>query len=349
MWTQVVISPTITIKEALAIINEHAYRAAFVVDAQKKLIGLVTDGDVRRGLLNNISLTKPVSAIMNKAPVFCYEKDATPGVIHELLVKNRFLHVPIVDDEYRLVDILTYDNFLKIKKRDNPVFIMAGGFGTRLKPLTDNCPKPMLKIGDKPILERIMLHLKKCGFHRFYFSTHYLAEQITEYFGDGKKWDVSIQYVYEAQPLGTGGALSLLPDDIGNLPLIMTNGDVLTKVDFAQLLDFHDEHESCATVGVREYYHQVPFGVIEMDGHYIKGMVEKPRHRSFVNAGIYVLQPEVVKSLKNDEKIDMPTLLGNHMSDGSKISSFPIHEYWLDVGRMDDFELAQRDVEAGIF
>ncbi len=347
MWTKAIIAPNITVKEALQVINDNAYRAAFVLD-NGKLIGMVTDGDIRRGLLKNIGLDDEVSKIMNRSPIFCYQEDVSPQNIKEILIKHRFLHVPIVDNNHHLVNVLTYDSFLQTKKLDNPVFIMAGGFGTRLKPLTDNCPKPMLRIGDKPILERIMLHLKKCGFYNFYFSTHYLAEQITDYFGNGEQWGVSIKYVYEEQPLGTGGALSLLPDEL-NLPLIVTNGDVMTKVDFAQLLSFHNDHESCATVAVREYYHQVPFGVIEIDGHYIKGMVEKPRNHSFVNAGIYVLQPEVIKSVKSNEKIDMPTLLLNHMSNEQKISCFPIHEYWLDVGRMDDFELAKRDVEAGIF
>lgn len=348
MWNKAVIAPDITVKDALKVINDSSYRAAFVVE-NEKFLGLVTDGDIRRGILNDVVLTDSVTKVMNDRPVFCYQKNVTPEVIKEILVTHRFLHVPILDEQHRLVDVLTYDNFLKIRKLDNPVFIMAGGFGTRLKPLTDNCPKPMLKIGDKPILEWSMLHLRKCGFHNFYFSTHYLADQITSYFGNGEKWGVSIKYVHENQPLGTGGALSLLPEDIGDLPLIMTNGDVMTKVDFSQLLDFHKEHESCATVALLEYYHQVPFGVIEVDGYYIKGMVEKPKYRSFVNAGIYVLQPEVVRSVKKNERIDMPTLLLNHMAAEKKVSCFPVHEYWLDVGRMDDFELAKRDVAAGIF
>lgn len=349
MWQDAVIRPDTTIKQALKVIDEHAYRAVFVVDDSDKFVGIVTDGDVRRGLLMDIDLNQSIVYVTNTDPVVCKEEDVSPERIKQILNNNRFLHVPIVNNKNQLVDVVTYDMLSKVKKRENPVFIMAGGFGTRLRPLTDNCPKPMLKIGDIPILEHIMRQFITRGFYRFFLSTHYLAEQITNYFGDGSKWDVEIQYVHESTPLGTGGALGLLPKSKITEPMIVINGDVMTKIDFGRLVDFHDQIDCVATMCVREYTHDIPFGVLEIDGHFIKDMKEKPTHRSFVNAGIYVLEPSIVNKVKENQKIDLPSLLEIQISEGKAVTAFPIHEYWLDVGRMDDFELATRDVEAGIF
>jgi NDP-sugar pyrophosphorylase family protein len=222
---------------------------------------------------------------------------------------------------------------------------MAGGFGTRLRPLTDNCPKPMLKVGDKPILEILVRSFIKAGFVNFYISTHFMPEQIHEYFGNGSGLGVNIVYVHEDSPLGTGGALGLLPDDLPkNLPLIMINGDVLTTVDFKRLLTFHNENQADATMCVREYDYQVPYGVINGEGNKITSMVEKPIQRFFVNAGIYIVSPKVIQSVPANHKIDMPTLLEQHMQKTDNILMFPIHEYWLDIGRMDDFKRAQMDI-----
>ncbi|EYU14226.1 nucleotidyltransferase family protein, partial [Photorhabdus aegyptia] len=216
--------------------------------------------------------------------------------------------------------------------------------GTRLKPLTDSCPKPMLKVGDKPILEILVTRFSKLGFKNLYISTHYMPDQIMEYFGDGSEWGVSIQYVYEEKPLGTGGALGLLPENIPNLPLIMVNGDVLTTIDFERLLKFHIKHSPTATMCVREYDYQVPYGVIKGDGHRIIGMQEKPVHRFFVNAGIYIVSPRLFKAVPKNKKIDMPTLLEGEISNNKDVLMFPIHEYWLDIGKMDDFQRAQCDI-----
>ncbi len=349
MWKDAVVTPDMTIKETLRVINEHACRIAFVVEEENKLVGIVTDGDVRRGLLADLTLDEKVINIINKSPIICNKKEATPENVRKIINDNHILNLPVVDDDNRLIDVFTYDNLERNLKKDNPVFIMAGGFGTRLRPLTDNCPKPMLKIGDLPILEHILNRFIENGFHQFYFSTHYLAEQIRDYFGDGSKWDVSITYIHEEKPLGTGGALGLLPKDEIKLPLIVINGDVMTKIDFGHVVDFHNERQSIATMCVREYVHNVPFGVIEIDGYYVQSMIEKPSHRNFINAGIYVLDPDIVKAVPFDKKVDLPTVLQGYMDQGERVSSFPIHEYWLDVGRIDDFELAQRDVHSGVF
>jgi NDP-sugar pyrophosphorylase family protein len=220
---------------------------------------------------------------------------------------------------------------------------MAGGFGTRLRPLTNNCPKPMLKVGDKPILEQILINFVEAGFYRFYISTHYMPEVISDHFGNGEKWGVNIQYVHEEVPLGTGGALGLLPHDEIDHPMFMMNGDLLTSLNFHSFLEFHESHGSIATMCVREYEHQVPYGVITSEGIYIKSMIEKPVHRFFVNAGIYLLDPKMVRSVEPGTCIDMPTLLEQQIENDNSVTMFPIHEYWLDIGRMDDFQRAQTE------
>jgi NDP-sugar pyrophosphorylase family protein len=221
---------------------------------------------------------------------------------------------------------------------------MAGGFGTRLHPLTHDCPKPLLKVGDKPILEIILEGFINAGFHRFFISTHYLPEMIRAHFGDGKRWGVSIRYVHESEPLGTGGALGLLPLDEIDQPIFLMNGDLLTTLDYRGLLDFHKAQGSIATMCVREYEYQVPYGVIQSEGHRITSMLEKPVQRFFINAGIYVLSPELVMSVKSDTRIDMPALLEQAIAQGGQVNMFPIHEYWLDIGRMEDFHRAQAEV-----
>lgn len=343
-WQQTLISQTSTIKEALQIINREALRVAVVVDQDKKLLGMVTDGDIRRGLLNDLTLSDTVDQVMNSNPVFA-EVGVSKAQLVELMELKQILSVPLLDHEGRVVGLETLHGALSQETYQNPVFIMAGGFGTRLRPLTDNCPKPMLKVGNKPILETVIRSFIKAGFCNFYISTHYMPEQIHQHFGDGSDLGVKISYVHEEEPLGTGGALGLLPEDLPkDLPLIMINGDVLTKVDFQRLLSFHVENDADATMCVREYDYQIPYGVIDGEGSRITSMVEKPIQRFFVNAGVYVVSPRVIQSVKKNQKIDMPTLLEKHMEERQKVLMFPIHEYWLDIGRMDDFNRAQMDI-----
>lgn len=341
-WKKVVITPIVSIKDALKIIDKEALRVALVVD-NNKLVGMVTDGDVRRGILKGVELTDPVSKIMNETPQSA-NVNLDTEVLRKTMQQRQILSLPLVDDEGCLVGLKTLYDTLTVKKRENPVFIMAGGFGTRLKPLTDKCPKPMLKVGGKPMLETLITNFKNHGFYKFYISTHYLPEVIMDYFGTGEKFEVEITYVYEETPLGTGGALSLLPNTLPNEPLIMINGDILTNVDFSKVLDFHIKQASDATMCVRDYEIKIPFGVIEGDGHEITAMVEKPTYRYFVNAGIYIISNHIINSLPKNKRIDMPTLFEIKQKEGLKTLKFPIHEYWLDVGRHDDFNKAQVDV-----
>ncbi len=343
-WQKTLISETSTIKQALEIINSEALRVAVVVDHNQKLLGMVTDGDIRRGLLNDLLLTDSVAKVMNLNPITALQYTSKEQLVR-LMDQKQILSVPLLNRDGQVVGLETLHSALSNEKYRNPVFIMAGGFGTRLRPLTDNCPKPMLKIGDKPILETVIRSFIKAGFSDFYISTHYMPEQIHQHFGDGSDLGVSISYVHEETPLGTGGALGLLPEDMPiDLPLIMINGDVLTKVDFQRLLSFHLENDADATMCVREYDYQIPYGVINGDGNRITSMVEKPIQRFFVNAGIYVLSPRIIHSVEKNQKIDMPSLLESHMEERQKVLMFPIHEYWLDIGRMDDFKQAQIDI-----
>nr|WP_321239565.1 nucleotidyltransferase family protein [uncultured Tolumonas sp.] len=343
-WEKVVLSPEHSVRDALAVINEEALRVCLVVDEERHLLGVVTDGDVRRAILNNISLTQSVTAVMNPTPITVSAK-LTRAQLLETMRDRSILSLPVVDEAGKLIGLETWEQAAQAPSYDNPVFIMAGGFGTRLRPLTDSCPKPMLKVGDKPILETLLNQFLKAGFKNIYISTHYMPEQITGYFGDGFAWGAKIRYVHEETPLGTGGALGLLPADIPAMPLIMINGDVLTTVDFNRLLDFHNKYQPVATMCVREYDYQIPYGVISGDGHHILEMQEKPIQRYFVNAGIYVVSPKLFTNVPRQERIDMPTLLEQQIAKQEDVLMFPIHEYWLDIGRMDDFHKAQLDIK----
>ncbi|MBA6353601.1 nucleotidyltransferase family protein [Colwellia sp. BRX9-1] len=341
-WKNILVQPTATIQEVLKVIDSEALQLALVVDTDNRLLGTVTDGDIRRALINDLSLCHPISEIMFTTPTVAEFRTSKDKIL-ELMNAKQLNSIPILDNGI-VVGLETIHHITQKAKYDNPVFLMAGGFGTRLKPLTDNCPKPLLKVGDKPILETVLLSFIKSGFHDFYISTHYLPEMVREYFGNGTKWGVSINYVHEENPLGTGGALGLLPNTLPDLPIIMMNGDVLTKVDLVALLVFHNDNNANATMCVREYEYQVPFGVIESEGNTIKSMVEKPIKRFHVNAGIYVVGREIIEGVNNNEVVDMPTLLERYLD--NKVLMFPFHEYWLDIGRMDDFKRAQEDYKA---
>lgn len=341
-WKNILISPSLSIKDTLEVIDKEALQLALVVDETERLLGTVTDGDIRRAIIHNTSLDTPVSEIMFTSPTVAPLGSSRKELL-AIMESKGLLSIPILDGD-RVAGLQTLHHVVQQNSYDNPVFLMAGGFGKRLRPLTDDCPKPLLKVGDKPILETVLLSFIKHGFSKFYISTHYLPEMIREHFGDGSRWGVSIQYIHESDPLGTGGALGLLPSDLPDMPIIVMNGDVLTKIDFEKLLHFHNEKQSKATMCVREYEYQVPFGVVESDGYLIKSMIEKPVQRFHVNAGIYVINKDIVDSVNKNEYIDMPSLFEKHI-DNSQLLIFPFQEYWLDIGRMDDFKRAQIDIQ----
>jgi dTDP-glucose pyrophosphorylase len=330
-WNNILISPNESIQQALKIIDAEALKLALVVDENSYLLGSITDGDIRRALIQGISLSEPVSKIMFRSTTTALEGTPRERLL-ALMDDKQLLSIPLMKNG-KVVGLETLHQVMHKPKYDNPVFLMAGGFGTRLRPLTDNCPKPLLKVGDKPILETVLLRFIKAGFHNFYVSTHFLPEMVSDYFGNGEKWGVTISYVHENEPLGTGGALGLLPNNLPDLPVVVMNGDVLTKVNF----------DANATMCVREYEYQVPFGVIESDGHTIKCMVEKPVQRFHVNAGIYVISRAIIDSVDENEVVDMPSLLERYLD--NKVLMFRFYEYWLDIGRMEDYQRAQSDID----
>ena len=330
-----------TIKEALKIIDTGAIRIALVVDNKNKLLGTLSDGDIRRGLLNNLSLEDNIESLYFKNPTTAFEDDSKDKIIQKA-ISNQVYQIPIIDKDGILVDIVNLATLLNIAKKRNRVILMAGGLGTRLRPLTQDIPKPLLKVGNKPILETIIKNFASHGFINITISLNYKGEMIKEYFGDGSEFGVNIDYIEENIRLGTAGALSLIKDPPQE-PFFVMNADLLTDVNFSHLLDFHSYGNAQASMCVREYDYQVPYGVIETDGENISSIVEKPTQKFFVNAGIYVLSPKVFDYIPKNEFYDMPTLFNTLIEENKKVISFPIHEYWLDIGRMSDFEQAQSE------
>jgi dTDP-glucose pyrophosphorylase len=342
----IVLNKSSLIREALKVIDKGAIKIAIVVDKDEKVIGTLTDGDIRRGLLNGLTLDSSIDSLYFKEPILANINDSKESIVQKAISKQIY-QIPIIDDDGRLVKIEDLANLLKTKSRTNRVVLMAGGLGSRLRPLTEELPKPLLKVGNKPILETIIENFAKYGFVNITISVNYKADMIKEYFGDGSKFGVNIEYIEETKRLGTAGALSLIKDRPQE-PFFVMNADLLTNVNFTHLLDFHTFESSVATMCVREYDYQVPYGVIETDGSNIVSIKEKPVHKFFVNAGIYTLSPQVFEYIPKNEFYDMPTLFEDVIKDELKSISFPIHEYWLDIGRMSDFEQAQSEY-FGIF
>lgn len=339
-WRKVLLSPVESISRAIEILDIEAQRIVLIVGEENRLLGTVTDGDIRRGLLGHVSMDASVSEIMNKTPKVASADDSKETIM-SIIKTYDLLQVPLLDSSGSVVGMETLQHLISLKKYDNPVFLMAGGFGKRLHPLTIDTPKPLLKVGDKPILQSILESFINQGFHNFYISTHYKAEMVRDHFGNGDTWGVSINYVHEDKPLGTAGAIALLPEDISELPLIMMNGDLLTRINFEQLLQYHSESGGVTTMCVREYDFQVPYGVVTARDNCVEKILEKPVHKFFVNAGIYVLSSKLCQSVNEDVYLDMPDLLQNRIVEGDQVNMFPVHEYWLDIGRMEDFEKAQ--------
>lgn len=340
---KIILNKSDTIFHALELLDLYALRIVLVVDENSQLLGSVTDGDIRRGLLKGHGLQEPIEVIMHTKPYSIIKDSLSNKQIFEVMRERSLLVVPIINQNNQLVDVVTLNDLIQKKRKDNPVFIMAGGFGTRLRPLTDKCPKPMLPVGGKPLLETIISSFKEQGFYKFYISTHYLPEVIHEHFGDGGKFGIQINYVHETDPLGTGGALSLLPKTDIDLPFIVINGDVLTNMNFEKLIEFHNKNNAVATMCVREFQYQIPYGVVNSDQNIIQSMTEKPSYFFDINTGIYVISPKLLSQVKA-EFIGMPTILEQQIEKKQIVSSYPLHEYWLDIGHIEDYNRAQRDI-----
>lgn len=336
-WREIIVNETQTLLETMRLIDETSMQFAVVVDDNNRLLGTVTDGDIRRGILRGEGLEVPITSVMNVKPTTA-KYGATLAKYKQLMKSKKLKQLPIVNDQNQVVDVLFLDE-LQLSQNKNQVVLMLGGLGTRLRPLTNDIPKPMLKVGNKPIVETIVEGFKQYGYTNFVFSVNYKKEVIQNYFQTGEAFGVQIDYVEEEKRMGTAGALSLIENRPTDSFFVM-NGDLLTQVNFDQLMQFHVEQGAVATMCVREYEYQVPYGVIETNGTDLIAIKEKPVHRSFVNAGIYVLSPEVFDYIPQDTFYDMPTLFEKLIADGKKTSVFPIHEYWLDIGQVDDFQRA---------
>ena len=339
-YKKVLLSENATIKEALKVINSGAMQIALVVDDEQKLLGTLTDGDIRRAILNDMDLADPILPIINTNPIVCQIEDSKEKIL-EIAVAKKIYQIPIVDDG-RLVGIEEVDELLKTKTKSNKVVLMVGGLGTRLRPLTEHTPKPMLKVGNKPILETIIVNFKKHGFTNIILCVSYKAEMIEAYFKDGSDFGVNIEYVHENKRMGTAGALSLIKSNLDE-PFFVMNGDLLTDINFENMMDYHLSNHSVATMGVREYDFQVPYGVVNVEGQNILNIEEKPVHKFFVSAGIYVLSSAILQYIPKNEFYDMPTLFEKVIEEKKKSISFLIHEYWLDIGRIEEFEKANSE------
>ena len=330
-----------TVREAMALLGETQGLGLIVVNDSQKLLGTITDGDVRRSLLNGGSVDDFVEEVMCEEPLVSIQGNSVQDSYEE--AREKLLRIiPVIDQEKTVVDILFVDDHKNVA--DIPVVIMAGGLGSRLGSLTEDCPKPMLEVGGRPILEIIIDRLKQQGFSTFYISVNYMAEVIEHYFGNGKGFDCNIQYIRESKKLGTAGALSLLPSELPESLFVM-NGDLLTKVDFRNLREFHYSHKSPLTLGVRRFEHQVPYGVLSISGEYLGSLKEKPVESYFVNAGVYLLNTSLLKYIPHDDYFDMPALINTLIQQNIKVSCFPIVEKWIDIGQISHLNSARENYE----
>ena len=340
-WRELLVSPNESIREAIRRIDSGRAQIVLVVDAGGRLAGTITDGDVRRGILKGRSLDDAAERVMNPSPLTAHVNESREALLR--MMRQRQLHqIPLLDSTGRLAGLEVLDELLAPVERPNRVVIMAGGLGSRLRPLTDNTPKPMLRVGDKPILATIIETFAEYGFRDFCIAVNYKGQVVMDYFGDGSALGVKIQYLEEDRQLGTAGALALLKPGPQH-PLLVMNGDILTRVNFQHLLEFHQANGAVATMCVRNHDYQIPYGLVSVDGDRLIAIDEKPRHRCLVSAGIYVLEPEALQWVDAGQRFDMPTLFERLIGSGKRTAAFPIREYWLDIGRMEDFEQAAGD------
>lgn len=332
------ITPSVSIREAMRIIDNGAMKIAIVVDEDGKLIGTLTDGDIRRGLLKGMEMDNPIRDLYNHDPVSVKDSDPKDKII-ELAISRRIYQIPVVDDAGRVIRLAEIDQLLRQERHSNTVVLMAGGLGSRLRPLTDTTPKPMLPVGGRPILETVIGRFKKHGYSRFVVSLNYMGDIIRNYFGSGLSMGVDITYLEENKRMGTAGALGLL-DRTPNDSFFVMNADILTLVDFESLMDYHLRNGSDATMCIREYGMEVPYGVVRLNKDTIISIEEKPIQQFYVNAGIYVLTPEMLNLIPKGTPLDMTGLFEKAVATGMTTLSFPIREFWMDIGNPEDYERA---------
>ena len=337
------VSPKTSLSDVIKTIQDGEKQIALVVDNGQHLLGTITDGDIRRMIVSSRHLDTVADEVMQQSCTVARE-GASSAEIFELMRGRTLRHIPLVNEDRKVVDLAWISDLISQNDIDISAVVMAGGFGRRLAPLTDTVPKPMLPVGGRPIIDRIIQQLRETGIRRITVTTHYQADQITEYFGDGKQFGVDLSYVREDHPLGTAGALGLMnhSDD----PVLVVNGDILTRLDFGAMVAFHQESKADLTVAVRQYDFEVPYGVIECQGWDVRSLSEKPKFNVLINAGVYVIEPSVYQHVPQDQYCDMTDLIQLMIQQGRSVVSFPIIEYWIDVGQPTQYKKAQLDQKA---
>ena len=339
-----------TIEQTIEVIQKGGEGICLIIDNKKRLICPVTDGDIRRAILKKVPLNSPVSKLLELRS-YPQPTVAPAGTPHDELLKimreKMLRHIPLLDKQGRVVELVWISELLK-EELDLPMsaVVMAGGKGERLVPLTKKIPKPMLPLEDRPVMERIIGQLRKSGIKKVDITTNYKSDVIKNYFGNGASFGVDINYIDEDQPLGTAGSLGLLESP--QQPILVINGDVLTQLNFRAMYDFHKAHDAVMTVGVRKCEFKVPYGVVELNHDVeITEILEKPIQTFIVNAGIYLLEPNVFKYIPPGQPYQMPDLVDRLIKEKQKVISFPIQEYWLDIGHPEDYKQAKEDASHG--
>ncbi len=337
------------VQDAISCIEKNVKKVAVVVGEDYHLEGIITDGDIRRFFLEKKDFSLPIKELLEQKKKGPYpsplraSSQASKEELRKIMEENMIRHIPLVDEKNRICQLIT---LREVSQSSSPrAIIMAGGYGKRLHPLTQNLPKPMLPVGDRPLIEHTIENLKLAGIHHVYISTHYMPEKIKEHFGNGEEHDINLRYITEESPLGTAGAIRLLEES--EEPLLVINGDILTKLDYDTMLRHHQENKAALTVAVKKYDFKVPYGVVESEGFLVKGLVEKPSLSFFVNAGIYLLSPKSLQYIPKEKRFDMTELIEKLLEEKCSVHSFPIVEYWLDIGKHSDYEQAQNDARDG--
>lgn len=333
-----IVRPDQTVREAMQVISDNWRELALVADDALRVLGVITDGDIRRGLLNGLTMQSPASAVMTREYV-CVPPHADRAGVLDLMKARSIRQVPVIDGERRLVGIHFLEALIGTSEKPNAAVIMAGGEGRRLRPFTDTRPKPMMEVAGRPILERIVLHLVGFGIKRIFLSVNYLAHMIQDHFGDGERFGCAIEYLHENEPLGSGGALSLLPSGIDH-PLLVMNGDLVSQFDVSRMLAQHHREQAEATLAARHHQVDIPFGVLEVDGARLSRLTEKPTAHYLINAGIYVLDPALIDEIPRGRFYPMTDLFDGLLKQNRRVSVYRIEEDWIDVGRREDLSRA---------
>lgn len=341
-WLEACLDTSANIEKAIKTLNSSTLKIVLITDSSKKLIGTITDGDIRRGLIQGLDLKSSINSIINKEPL-TVKSDIPKKEVLTLMIKRRIQQIPIINGDYEVVGMHLWDQ-LEPASRNNTFLVMAGGIGSRLHPYTKDCPKPLLPIGGKPILQHIIEGAREEGFSNFVLSVNYLGSMIEDYFGDGKNFGVTINYLREEVPLGTAGSLSLF-DSVPESPIVVVNGDAITNVSYSSMLDFHSDNNASATIAVKNYEWQNPYGVVKTDGSKILDIEEKPIIKSKINAGSYILNPNILDLLEKNSHCDMTTLLKRAQALKSHLVAFPIYESWMDFTTAEDLSSASIDNE----